>query len=185
MITSLWILLRMRNILDKLWRKSQDTHFAFNRIILKVVPFMTDGKNMKGVWCVSTATTIMQMHHNVLLNVHCLSCLIVSLVCSATAIRIGVGRRACYLQMLSMSRLHSIRDECGAVTKWNQQVYKQSAQRNTCPTATLSTTNPTWADVGLKLGLCSAMPATNCLSCCTDMGGTIIWDVPLHGLRNE
>jgi len=75
-----------------------------------------------------------------------------------------------------MLRLYSIRDECGALTKWNQQVYKQSAQRNTCLTATLSSTNPTWTEVGLKMGLCSAMPATNCLSCCTDRGSTIIWD---------
>jgi len=86
--------------------------------------------------------------------------------------------------MVSMPRLYSIRDECGALTKWNQQVYKQSAQRNTCPTATLSTTNPTWTEVGLKMGLCSAMPATNCLSCYTDRGGTIIWD-RLYSIRDE
>ena len=78
-----------------------------------------------------------------------------------------------------MPRLYSTRDECGTLTIWNQQVYKQSARRNTCPTAPLSATNPTWADVRLKLCLCSAMPATNCLSCCTDRGGTIIWDM-LH-----
>ena len=79
--------------------------------------------------------------------------------------------------MLSLPRLYSIRDKCGTLTKLNQQVYKQSAQRNTCPTVTLFTTNQTWADVGLKLGLCSGMPVTNCLSCCTGLGGTIIWDM--------
>ena len=42
---------------------------------------MTGGKNTKCVWCISTATTIMQEHHKVMLNVHCLSCLIVRLVC--------------------------------------------------------------------------------------------------------
>ena len=76
-----------------------------------------------------------------------------------------------------MPRLYSIREECGTLTKWNQQMYKQTAQRNICPTATLSATNPTWADMRLKLGLCSAMPATNCLSCCTDRRGAIIWDM--------
>jgi len=174
MIISFWTLLRMWNILDKLWRKRQDTHFTFNKIFLKIVPFMTGGKNTKCAQCISTATTIMQVHHNIMLNVHCVSCLILNLcVFSDSDMN---RRRVCYLKMVSMPRLYSIRDECGALTKWNQQVYKQSAQRNTCPTATLSTTNPTWADVGLKLGLCSAMPATNCLSCCTDRGGTTIWD---------
>jgi len=81
------------------------------------------------------------------------------------------------LKMLLLPRLYSIRDECETLTKWNQKVYKQSAQRQICPTVTLSATNPTWADVRLKLGLCSAMPATNCLSCCTDRGGTIIWNM--------
>ena len=76
-----------------------------------------------------------------------------------------------------MPRLYSTRDEWGTLTKWNRQVYNQSARRNTCPTAPFSATNPTWADVRLKLCLCSAMPATNCLSCCRDRGGTIIWDM--------
>jgi hypothetical protein len=98
-------------------------------------------------------------------------------VWSVTAIWIWGWSRVYYLKMLSMPRWYSIRDECGAMTKRNQQVYKQSVQSSTCPSATLSTTNPTWTDVRLKLDLCSAMPATNCLSCCTDRGGTIIWDM--------
>jgi hypothetical protein len=44
--------------------------------------------------------------------------------------------------------------------QWNQQVYKQSAQSNTCPSATMSTTNPTWTDMGLKPSLSSVIPAT-------------------------
>jgi hypothetical protein len=34
----------------------------------------------------------------------------------------------------------------------------------TCPSATLSTTNPTWTDPGSNPGLCSERPATNRLS---------------------
>jgi hypothetical protein len=37
---------------------------------------------------------------------------------------------------------------------------KPKNSEKTCPSATLSTTNPTWTD----LGLCGERPATNCLS---------------------
>jgi hypothetical protein len=37
-------------------------------------------------------------------------------------------------------------------------------QRKTCPSATLSITNPTWIDPGANLGLSGEMLATNCLS---------------------
>jgi hypothetical protein len=37
-------------------------------------------------------------------------------------------------------------------------------QRKTCPSATLSTTNPTWIDLGAKPGLRGERPATNDLS---------------------
>jgi hypothetical protein len=40
----------------------------------------------------------------------------------------------------------------------------RSTWRETCPSATLSTTNPTGTDPGSNLGLRSEMPATNCLS---------------------
>jgi hypothetical protein len=36
--------------------------------------------------------------------------------------------------------------------------------RKTCPSATLSTTNPTWIDPGSNPGLCGERPATNRLS---------------------
>jgi len=39
-IKSNWILLRMRNISDKHCRKNQKTHFMFNNLFLKIVPFM-------------------------------------------------------------------------------------------------------------------------------------------------
>lgn len=44
----------------------------------------------------------------------------------------------------------------GSVENW-------SAQRKTCPKATLFAINPIWADLGLNLGLCSHRPVTNCL----------------------
>jgi hypothetical protein len=37
-------------------------------------------------------------------------------------------------------------------------------QRNICPSATLSTTNPTWNDPGVNPGLRGERPATNRLS---------------------
>jgi hypothetical protein len=37
--------------------------------------------------------------------------------------------------------------------------------RETCPSATLSTTNPTWRDTGSNYGLIGGKPATNRLSC--------------------
>jgi hypothetical protein len=37
-------------------------------------------------------------------------------------------------------------------------------QRNTCPSATLSTTNPTWTVLGMNLGLCHEKPVTNRVS---------------------
>jgi hypothetical protein len=36
--------------------------------------------------------------------------------------------------------------------------------RKTCPSPTLSTTNPTWTDLGANMGLCCEKLATNCLS---------------------
>jgi hypothetical protein len=40
----------------------------------------------------------------------------------------------------------------------------QRTRRQTCPSATLSTTNPTWTDPGTNLGLHGERPATNCLT---------------------
>jgi hypothetical protein len=37
-------------------------------------------------------------------------------------------------------------------------------RRTACPSATLSTTNPTWTDPCANSGLCSERPATNCLN---------------------
>jgi hypothetical protein len=41
---------------------------------------------------------------------------------------------------------------------------KQSTQRKPCPTASFSTTNNMWTDVGSNLGLHGVWPTTNCLS---------------------
>jgi hypothetical protein len=40
----------------------------------------------------------------------------------------------------------------------------RSTRRETCPSATLSTTNPTWTDSGSNPGLRGEKPATNRLS---------------------
>jgi hypothetical protein len=48
---------------------------------------------------------------------------------------------------------------------WNENWQgKLKYSEKTCPSATLSTTNPTWPDLGLNLGCCSGKLATNCLS---------------------
>jgi len=40
MTISCWILLRMTNALDKSCRENQNTHFVFNNVYQKIVPFM-------------------------------------------------------------------------------------------------------------------------------------------------
>jgi hypothetical protein len=47
--------------------------------------------------------------------------------------------------------------------RWNE-IDKERSQRKTCHSATLSTTNPTWTDLGANPGLCGKRQATNCLS---------------------
>jgi hypothetical protein len=47
-------------------------------------------------------------------------------------------------------------------TRWNDNDReKQNKSEETCPSATLSTTNPTWTDPGVNPGLCSERPATS------------------------
>jgi hypothetical protein len=48
---------------------------------------------------------------------------------------------------------------------------KRSTRGKVCPTATLSTTNPTWTDPGSKPGLSGERPAPNRLS-----HGTVPYD---------
>jgi hypothetical protein len=49
--------------------------------------------------------------------------------------------------------------------QWNEiDRGKPTTRRKTCPSATLSTTNPTWTDPGSNTGLRSGRPATNRLS---------------------
>jgi hypothetical protein len=45
---------------------------------------------------------------------------------------------------------------------------KQRNQGTMCPSAILSTTHPTWTDLGMNLDHCSETPQTNCLSYGTD-----------------
>jgi hypothetical protein len=40
-VISLSILLRMKNVSDTISRENQNTHFVFNNIFQKIVPFMT------------------------------------------------------------------------------------------------------------------------------------------------
>jgi hypothetical protein len=54
--------------------------FYFQEVIFKLYHLWQVEKT-QNVWCISTATMVMQMHQFVKLNVHCLSCLIVRLVC--------------------------------------------------------------------------------------------------------
>jgi hypothetical protein len=48
---------------------------------------------------------------------------------------------------------------------WNENWHgKPKYSEKTCPSATSSTTNPTWPDLVLTPGRCGGKPATNCLS---------------------
>jgi hypothetical protein len=50
----------------------------------------------------------------------------------------------------------------------------QRAWRKTCPSASLSTTNPTWTDLGANRGLCSERPAPNCFEPWNGLQSSII-----------
>jgi hypothetical protein len=103
----------------------------------------------------------MQMYHIVKLYIHCLSWLLLHLCeVSNSFMNMSLEKSVLFKDAINV-KIISIRNEYGAMNKWNQQVYKQSARSNTCASATLSTTNPTWTDVGLKLGMCSAIPTTS------------------------
>jgi hypothetical protein len=56
----------------------------------------------------------------------------------------------------------------------------QSIRGKTCPSATLSTTNPTWTDPGSNPGLRGGRPATNRLS-----QGTVMGLLPYRETRAE
>jgi hypothetical protein len=50
-------------------------------------------------------------------------------------------------------------------SRWNENWQgKPKYSEKTCPKATLSTTNPTWFDLGSNPGRCGGKPATNSLS---------------------
>jgi hypothetical protein len=59
-----------------------------------------------------------------------------------------------------------------ATVEWYWRENRRT-RRKTCPSATLSTTNPTWTDLGVNPGLCGERPATNCLSHVTAKGWSI------------
>ena len=49
----------------------------------------------------------------------------------------------------------------GAQVEWNWHGKTEVFGEKTCPSASLSTTNPTWTDPGSNTGLCGERPATN------------------------
>jgi hypothetical protein len=68
---------------------------------------------------------------------------------------------------------------------WNEDWQgKPKYAENTCPSATLSTTNPTWLDPGLNLGRHSGKPATNHLSYGTT-NNTGLVNYLLNKIQNE
>jgi hypothetical protein len=59
------------------------------------------------------------------------------------------------------------------VIRWNEDWQaKKKYSEKTYPSATLSTTNPTWPDPGLNRGRRGGKPATNRLSCGAALGRT-------------
>jgi hypothetical protein len=56
-----------------------------------------------------------------------------------------------------------------ATVEWNIDRENRRTRRKTCPSSTLSITNPTWIDPGANLGLHGERPATNDLSHGTDL----------------
>jgi hypothetical protein len=55
-------------------------------------------------------------------------------------------------------------DDCGAISRVNEWQGKQKYLGKTCPSAALSTTDPTWLDLGSNTGCHGGKPASNCLS---------------------
>jgi hypothetical protein len=49
-------------------------------------------------------------------------------------------------------------------SRWKDTGENRRTLRKTCPSATLSTTNPIWTGPGANPGLRDEKPATNCLS---------------------
>jgi hypothetical protein len=114
--SSRWILLRMRNILDKSYREIQNTRFIFSDFFPKIVPFMTVSKNMVeperpkmssqyGAYALhagyaklqARTRTRMHMHTHRICNIYCFSTTVVirrSLILRYTYI-------ACLVKILS------------------------------------------------------------------------------------
>jgi hypothetical protein len=59
----------------------------------------------------------------------------------------------------SYPRLHMSTDSHGGMILTGKKT-----PRKTCPSVTLSITNPIWTDPDANPGLCDERPATNCLS---------------------
>jgi hypothetical protein len=63
----------------------------------------------------------------------------------------------------------------GAPVEWNWQRKTEELGEKTCPSATLSTTNPTWTNPGSNPGLRGGRPAANRLSHGTALGWWCWW----------
>jgi hypothetical protein len=105
----------------------------------------------------------------------------VSKMCSTQADNISHGVRLSPLVTAAITGLlyqlqMTVDGDCGSVGGMWQGNPKYSEK--TCPSATLSTANPTWLNLGSKPGLCGKS-ATNHLSCGT---GISVWRKLRHSL---
>jgi hypothetical protein len=82
-----------------------------------------------------------------------------------------LGPMASTLTITPLRRLFLLLQWGEATSIWNRGQWRgqlsfpsQRTRSNTCPSATLSTTNPTWTALGLNTGSRSVKPATNHLS---------------------
>jgi hypothetical protein len=73
----------------------------------------------------------------------------------------GSSTRAWMPTYVSILRIPQMIWVWRATVEWYWQGKIKKTQRKTCPTATLSTTNPTWINPGANPGLHGERPATN------------------------
>jgi hypothetical protein len=70
----------------------------------------------------------------------------------------------------------------GAPVEWNWHEKTEVFGEKTCPSATLSTTNPTWTDSESNPGLRGGRPVTNRLSRGMTIATCYVRNSPLEGL---
>jgi hypothetical protein len=75
-------------------------------------------------------------------------------------------------------------DECGAVRGMRIGKGKPKYSKKTCPSATLSTTNLTWHDLGSNKGRRGGKPANNCLRYGTACQ-LLYWVITTHKINRQ